>query len=469
MIIDASNRFKDAPSKRGKDAAKKSIEQIGTQALQTLFADKHSKIDPLSRRTFARNFAKLLKNYDLFYPRHFKSICTDVAGSYESFRTEFGRLKNPNSKNIPANKITWENYCKLLTKKLALSGDIVSEGYIAHKLTSGTGYHPTQKSPDETDKIICSYQILADNFDHEFRLLNNYREISNFIVDCTIKDIERKISPDDEWDWNSSESVLIIHSLLSDYFREEYLEERAFSGHRFIDLTRNELKEIIISLKEIVDQCSSDTEEEEEEQERSYFFYMRQEIQLYLKLTDYSQLHLINPMFQEDFRYYPHCLLGTYIDPDYIISENHLRDFLKRNSDKNGILDPVFGKINYKDNDRTKLQYTYLVLFPDETLTKIEPSIVIEEDDWTMLVPLNEDLIAFRGSNFINTTFPHGQGSENNNLIDLLSDPHRLIARLKETAPNLKNHPVLTRKKEEEQQRQNVIDTLCNPFSNDNP
>ncbi len=470
MIIDASDRFEQLKrgSKRGADEV---IEQVGAQAFDALFEDMHGKIDPVSRQVFAANFGKLLKKFDVFYPRNFEAMCEDVASSYENFRTTFGSMKNPDSKSIPSGKIYWRNYCQLLIKRLKKDNINLSEEYVAHRLTVGTRYHPTAKSPNETDQVVRSYQTLAADFDTNFGLLDTYREISNYVVDRNVEEIRRKMEPKLE-DGFTFLGIDVINSALSDYFHEDYLDQRKFSAERLIDLTREELNEVITELTTLVDYYEKYEQEVGEQNVGSHFFYARQEIRSYLDKVDHRFCHLEAPLLGSNFENHAHCLLGVYIyEGDSSNSstaiEKFIKEFLQRNSTNSGILDPVFDDIDYADSYAEVVSYTYLVLFPSDDLKKILPFIVVEEAEWTQMVPLDEDVIASRGNRFINTNFPNGEGTENNNLLDILSDVDRIISRLKETAPNLQNHPALLEKRKSKERLQDIVNTLCDPFSTD--
>jgi hypothetical protein len=204
----------------------------------------------------------------------------------------------------------------------------------------------------------------------------------------------------------------------------------------------------------------------------SHFFYARQEIRSYLDKVDHRFCHLEAPLWGSNFENHAHCLLGVYVyEGDSSNSstaiEKFIKEFLQRNSTNSGILDPVFDDIDYADSYAEVVSYTYLVLFPSDDLKKILPFIVVEEAEWTQMVPLDEDVIASRGNRFINTNFPNGEGTENNNLLDILSDVDRIISRLKETAPNLQNHPALLEKRKSKERLQDIVNTLCDPFSTD--
>ena len=462
MIIDATDRFAPGETSGQPGGHEKAVASIGEQAWNALFGDMQGTFDLASRQVFAANYGGLLKKYGYPYPRYFETLHTDVAESYESFRTMFGIMKNPDSKKLPARKIYWKNYCELVIKRLKEDGITVLPGYIAHRLAFGTEYHPTATAATDVEQVVRLYQTLATNINEKFDLLDQYREISDHKVDIVRENVRHKRAA--EW----GPDVEVLNKPLSEYFSNDYLSQHKFSAERFIDLNRHELTETMHDLLEIAEAYDDSKEGSNDYNLNCYYFYAQQEIRSYLMQTDRARCHVELPedFFDDDnIAYHSHCLLGIFLDePEFgaVWVDEH-KQRIKGLLENQGW--PDFGQLDsiYTHHDIGSISWAQLVLFPNNEMNELIPCVIIWEEESTSLVPIDEDVIAARGSYFISTDFP-ATGSENQSLIDLLKDHRRIKKALIETAGNLRKHPVLQQKASDELELNEMIESLREPL-----
>ena len=213
----------------------------------------------------------------------------------------FGIMKNPNSHKLPARKIYWRNYCELLIKRLKQDGIEVSSGYIAHRLALGTEFHPTARAVTDIEQVVRLYETLATNINDKFALLDSYIELSNYVVDGNVEAIRHRSIPGDE-DGIPLLGVDVIYSSLTDYFNEDYLRNKKFSGNRFIELDHDDLNYVVSELFDIAAQYSVHESETEESKVWAHYHYAQQELSKYIAKINYKSCHVPHPIWDVDFR-----------------------------------------------------------------------------------------------------------------------------------------------------------------------
>lgn len=491
MIINASSRFSKASKASGKnrtaaqdasDSQSKNnedkLEVIARQSLDNFFKDLHVKLSTIERKIIAGNFKRIVEGYDLSKPRYFYPYLGEDYETEASFRTVFGASKNPESKDIPAKVFAWKKLINLLSRVLKAKGTKYTAGILIHRLTIGTDFHPTKKVSDDLHIVLTRLDTILELVNEKYQLLDGYKDISN---ECTkLYGEYLRNGTHSKFIFDDCNIVEMLEDCkVDDYFDTDYLRSIDILGSDFYKLSVKKLKQLLTDAEEIQedylvqirkDETSSTTNTlkvrrgnetitfyADEYNDLHYEFVRYERLYTYidelLSWRDKNRRGIPEPIFEDQLNQAPHAFLGVFLGND--------RDAERERGDGWSIklcqkafkkfrnINPMLENVNYKHFLKKSYEgieeygHVFLVLYPNKNLTKLAPYIAGWAAEGSYFKPLNEDFIASMPSNFLHSSYPKGNESTYNSLIDLLKDPEYLVEEFKRTGNNLKYHFVL--------------------------
>lgn len=467
MVIDATDRFPGATARHLN--VEGLAEQYGDQARAALESYK-GRLDLKDRERMAANFAQIIERFSI-KPRHLKY--SSEASSDSGLRRDLSRLSSSKPEDTPASSLKWGQYLHLVANALAIRGESVSEDWLYHRLTLGTGFHPKAFASSDPEELVVGYETLTMDIDSDFRLLDSYRRIAELLV----------IEEQSEWTIEQRESLAetipafsILDKALEEYISEDIRAEFGLEKGSFVSSSRDQQDAIL----QLVEQYDAQARSEAEESGQVYLPMSTLALRRYLHAVEpdlvFSEFEpvqsCLRPAFANEYEldWLPHALLGwgsLFGDIEMPGVEE-----VRNHTDINNVL-------CRKENEDwgAYVGYVYLVLYPAADTSRLIPILVFKGDDFSevsMAHPLTVDILTLSEGRYIPANLNGIATTESwSSLFDLLLDTRRIRDSLKATAGNIEQHPSLKAQTEAVATRKASIDLLFDydgaPESADTP
>lgn len=359
VIIDFEKAKRKVSSPAGgQEQRGEQIAQYGKKADEAL--ERWKRWIPLEdRKVLAANFRWILEENSL-KPRDF--FWHDVgASSPNSFRMQLSRMKNENSKHIPASSGAWRRYIGFVNSTLRRLGKPVSKNLMMHYLTRGTRFHPTVQDIDKQEKkLVAGFYKYAEQIDKKYGLLQTYKKLAALAAtnNSNVNRLgigEYQIRVPFGEDWN-----------LAKAFDEKVLRQKGLHGRSYMQCTVAELE----GLCHIMDKWDLDIDEEPDLELEG----LRNELKSYLWCIDSERILFWEDAdsrpsisWASDFQYIPRSLLG--MDLTFSVAEGESIDTLLSDYvDEKGVIESWEMELSYGG-------YIYLALYPDAEMKRIVPYV----------------------------------------------------------------------------------------------
>jgi hypothetical protein len=405
------------------------------------------RIPPDDRVQLGKNMNRIITEYNV---KTRELQWRDDYASAQTFSVDMHRMRvrseQVNTRNLVASPYKWLRLLGYVQNWLRINQQSVTLEHLADRLTRGTRFHPTKKELSKSEKLQILLNGWANKVNNEFNLLQTFSEISALRAEHfrrNYRDIYDPVQP--EPDLPSFWTIPF-----SDYFE--------FDESVPIEVRQCPMGELASEEWETILQVLP-------EDRLAYFEQIRDTILEWKRPFD-SRTALWRPWrevaFDHDVAVLPHWFIGfhAYSDLSSVQAVGWGSDWVNRFREK-GTGDPLAdgGPVDWD------WECSYLVLYPEEGFTRLVPYIFRYAMEGTMFLPLgDEDLAASGDIPWIVQYFspkPAGEVAIARTLLVRLEESlEEVLESWRSTAPSLRQHPYLSRKRQDDLAVEKAIEKL---------
>jgi hypothetical protein len=468
-VIQHPSSRRNAEQRRAEEAKRRAkLVKEGGAALKTLIGWRRY-IPMEDRIRLAENMENIFLDYDI------KIADLDWRKEYvsiENLRLDVHRMRlpadGPDGRRLVATSNKWVGLLNLVYGDVQGKDEGVSLEFLADKLTRGSRFHPAKKSRTKSEKLFYLLSAWANEIDEKHGVVGTYRKIAAARVEYLRLNLKGMGEIND---WYEEKPACLSHTVADD--PDLSIRQNAPDFHAKLENLTAKYGEYYEAL------LSGDPNPSI--QEFPHVFYTKLE---YLSDEDWDYLAaelpnddwkaiyrrkrgeiddwkkqfvesttLVNAYEQaalgDSLAFLPHWFVGFHADKLAESTEDD--NWMDERFSNHGTGDPL----KYSNGVDWEWHCFYLVLYPNQAMTRLIPYLFYFGEEGTQFSPLGEvDLDdESKGSNVISCFKPEPKGvySISRSLSDRIQESlEELFDSWDTTASQLKNHPYLKWKRERE-------------------
>lgn len=410
------------------------LEREGGAALKNLIGWRRY-IPMEDRIRLAENMENILLEYDI------KTSELDWRKEYvsiENFRLDVHRMRMPadglHGRRLVASSNRWVELLNLICNDLQGKDEGVSLEFLADQLTRGTRFHPAKKSRTKSEKLFYLLNAWANELDAEHGIMGIYRKIAAARVEYCRLNLK---GMDEINDWTVEKPECLHDTVANDIDPTIHQHAPAF-------------------YKQLGDLNAKDWDFLAAELPNDYwepvYRWKKQEIDDWKRhfgeattLVDGSEQAVLG----DSLPFLPRWFIG--FESESLAESTEKESWTAERVSNHGTSDPL----QYSEKVDWAWCCEYLVLYPNQAMSRLIPYLFAFSEEGTRFFPLSELELDDEAEGVYAISYfkpePKGVHSISRSLSDRIQESlEELPDSWESTAPQLNNHPYLMWKQERE-------------------